>query len=73
MVFYYKDKDNYYITGSSIGGGNIIIIDINGNKVEFTGDYPTILIKYEDQKGIISRISAILANEDMNIATYEGN
>lgn len=77
MVFYFKDKENYYITGSSIGGGNILIIDINGNKVEFTGDYPTILLKYQDQKGTISRISAILANEDINIATMkvtrEGN
>lgn len=77
MVFYYKDRDVYYVTGSSIGGGSIIVIDINGNEVEFTGDYPTILIKYEDQKGTISRISAILSDEDINIATMkvtrEGN
>jgi L-serine dehydratase len=77
MVFHYKDKENYYIVGSSIGGGNILITNINGNEVEFTGDYPTILIKYKDQKGSISRISSILSNEDINIATMkvsrEGN
>ena len=77
IVFHYKDKENYYIVGSSIGGGNILITNINGNEVEFTGDYPTILIKYKDQKGSISRISSILSNEDINIATMkvsrEGN
>lgn len=71
IVFHYKDKDDYYIIGSSIGGGNILITDINGNRVEFTGDYPTILIKYKDQKGSISRISSILSNEDINIATMK--
>ena len=54
-----------------MGGGNILITNINGNIVEFTGAYPTILIKYKDQKGSISRISSILSNEDINIATMK--
>ena len=71
IIFHYKDKDNYYIIGSSIGGGNVIITNINGTNVEFTGDYPTILIKYNDRKGVISRISSILSNMDINIATMK--
>ena len=71
IVFSYKGKDDYYVIGSSIGGGNILITNINGNIVEFTGAYPTILIKYKDQKGSISRISSILSNEDINIATMK--
>ena len=71
IMFHYKDKDDYYIISSSIGGGNILITNINGNKVEFSGDYPTILIKYRDQKGSISRISSILSKEDINIATMK--
>lgn len=39
--------------------------------MEFTGDYPTLLIKYYDQKGIISKITATLANNDINIATMK--
>ncbi len=35
MIFHYKDRDDYYIIGSSIGGGNILITNINGNEVEF--------------------------------------
>lgn len=71
IMFYYKNKENYYIIGSSIGGGNILITNIDGNDVEFSGDYPTILIKYKDQKGSISRISSILSREDINIATMK--
>ena len=71
IVFKFEDGEDIYITGSSIGGGSILITDINGNKVEFSGDYPTMLIKYIDQKGIISRISSILSFNEINIATMK--
>lgn len=71
IVFHYKNKESYYIIGSSIGGGNVIITNINGTEIEFSGDYPTILIKYKDRKGVISRISSILSVRDINIATMK--
>lgn len=77
IVFKYNDKDDFYILGSSIGGGNIVIYNINGDLVEFTGNYPTMILKYTDKKGIISIISSILAKNELNIATMkvsrEGN
>lgn len=69
IVFHYKYKEDFYVIGSSIGGGNVNIININGNEVSFTGDYPTILAKYKDRKGVISEISTILSNHNINIAT----
>lgn len=71
ILFKYKHKEDFYVMGSSIGGGSIIITDINGNKIEFTGNYPTILLKYNDKKGIISKVSSILAQSDLNIATMK--
>lgn len=71
IVFHYKDKEDYYIIGSSIGGGSVIISNINGTELEFTGDYPTILIKYNDKKGTISKISSILSSNEINIATMK--
>lgn len=56
------------ITGSSIGGGNILIFDIDGQSVEFTGERPTLLTRYRDLPGVISKISSILYEENMNIA-----
>ena len=69
ILFHYKNRENCYVIGSSIGGGNVVITNINGNEVNFTGDYPTILAKYKDRKGVISEISTILSNNNMNIAT----
>ncbi len=71
IVFKFEEDEDIYITGSSIGGGNILITDINGNKVEFSGNYPTLLIKYVDRKGVISQISAILSSNEINIATMK--
>lgn len=63
-----EDGDVTQITGSSIGGGNIIISDIDGQKVEFTGERPTLLTRHKDLPGVISKISAILYEENINIA-----
>lgn len=56
------------VTGSSIGGGNILIFNIDGQDVEFTGERPTILTRHRDLPGVISRISSILFEENINIA-----
>ena len=56
------------VTGSSIGGGNILIFDIDGQAVEFTGERPTLLTRHRDLPGVISKISSILYEENINIA-----
>nr|WP_312576801.1 L-serine ammonia-lyase, iron-sulfur-dependent subunit beta [Sedimentibacter sp.] len=56
------------VTGSSIGGGNIIISDIDGQKVDFTGEHPTLITQHKDLPGVISKISSILYEESINIA-----
>ncbi|TJX13801.1 L-serine ammonia-lyase, iron-sulfur-dependent, subunit beta [Tissierella creatinini] len=71
ILFKYKDKDDFYVLGSSIGGGNIVVYNINGDEVEFTGLNPIMLVKYKDKKGVISKISSILSEMDINIATMQ--
>lgn len=56
------------ISGSSVGGGNILIFEVDGQPVEFTGNYPTIIIGHKDIPGMISKVSTILYDEDINIA-----
>lgn len=56
-----------YIIGSSIGGGKIKIIDIDGLKLDFTNEFSTIVLKYAEQKGVISFVSTILAENGYNI------
>lgn len=71
IIFHYDNKEDFFLIGSSIGGGNILITNLNGDEIEFSGNYPTILIRYTDQKGSISRISSILSSEDINIGTMK--
>ncbi|MBW4829142.1 MAG: L-serine ammonia-lyase, iron-sulfur-dependent subunit beta [Clostridiaceae bacterium] len=71
IIFENKEGDTFYIIGSSIGGGSILITDIDGTKVEFTGNLPTLILKYDDRKGSVSRISTILSSNSINIATMK--
>lgn len=69
FTFYKEDETQYEVVGSSIGGGQIIIKSINGFETEFSAQSPTLVITQNDKKGVISNISAILANNDINIGT----
>ena len=56
------------ITGASIGGGSILITEIDEFSVDFTGDNHALVVSYQDQPGIIARITLLLAAENVNIA-----
>lgn len=71
IIFHKTPEESFYVIGSSIGGGNILITNIDGNKVDFTGDLPTLILKYNDKKGNISKISTTLSYNEINIATMK--
>lgn len=62
------DGSEVEITGASIGGGNIKVSEINGNEVEFTGNYPTLVINHYDVPGMIKDVCEILYKYKINIA-----
>lgn len=62
MVFYTKSGKEFSITGSSTGGGSILITDIEGTEVNITGNRPTIMIKYKNLKGVLSSIVKTIVN-----------
>ncbi|MFD0868394.1 MULTISPECIES: L-serine ammonia-lyase, iron-sulfur-dependent subunit beta [Paenibacillus] len=55
------------VTGASIGGGNIEIVNVNQFDIKFTGIYPTLVIAHQDRPGMIAEITAILKSEQVNI------
>lgn len=57
------------ITGSSLGGGRVLITEIDGFPVEITGGYHTMVLAAEDRRGSIARITGVLADDGINIAT----
>ncbi len=56
------------LVGVSVGGGNILVTELNGLKLEFTGEYPTLVIRHRDLPGVINSVTSILAKEQINVA-----
>jgi len=56
------------IVGSSIGGGTIVIRQINDFRVEIRGDYPTLVILHQDLPGLVAQVTLLLATSQTNIA-----
>ena len=57
------------IVGSSIGGGQVKVTEIDGFPVELTGRLPAILTVHIDTRGVIALVTSTLANAGVNIAT----
>lgn len=55
------------VIGSSLGGGRIMVYKVNSFDIEFDAQLPTLLISQKDNKGIVTKVSAILAKFDFNI------
>ena len=66
-IVYNYDDHTEYVIGSSIGGGAMVIVNINGMAVEFRGKFPTLLMQYKEQKGVIAYVSSILSGNSYNI------
>lgn len=56
------------VAGASIGGGRVIISEVDGFPLEFTGDFPTILTLHEDRPGAVAEVTGILSRRGVNIA-----
>ncbi|NLI91382.1 MAG: L-serine ammonia-lyase, iron-sulfur-dependent, subunit beta [Peptococcaceae bacterium] len=56
------------VTGCSVGGGRILITEVNEFAVEFTGEYPALVLQYLDSPGMVAEITKILAVARINIA-----
>ena len=57
------------VVGSSIGGGQVKVTEIDGFPVDLNGKLPALVINNEDRRGIISVVSTLIANMNVNIAT----
>ena len=57
------------VIASSTGGGAIHVVRVDGFKTDFTGGSPTLLLRYQDAVGMIARIAALIAEDEVNIAS----
>jgi L-serine dehydratase len=71
LELFAEDDKKTVLIASSVGGGNIIVTELNGIKVKLKGEYYTLITLHRDQPGIIARISEVLQQYNLNIAEME--
>lgn len=66
------DSENVMeLTGISIGGGKMEVVELNGFPLRLSGNYPALLVVHEDRSGLIASVSNALAQRGVNIAHME--
>ncbi|SDB24651.1 MULTISPECIES: L-serine ammonia-lyase, iron-sulfur-dependent subunit beta [unclassified Butyrivibrio] len=70
--YFLEDGSEGVMQGASVGGGNILVKQINGMDVEFSGDNNTILVMHEDKPGVIASVTNMMhwEHEDLNISKF---
>ena len=48
------------MTGSSLGGGRIMVVEMNGLRANFSGDLPTLIVQNIDQPGHVNEVTGML-------------
>ena len=70
--FELPDGETGSVVGASVGGGNIRVDQVNGLRVDFNGDYSTILVIHLDRPGVIADVTQLMRTRypDANIANF---
>ena len=58
------------LQGSSIGGGNILVTELNGMEVSFTGQHNTLVVLHYDKPGTIAAVTNHMAESTLNIGNF---
>lgn len=61
------DQNQVEVIGASIGGGTIVIRQVNGFEIKCTGELPTLVIAHRDRQGVLAGITALCDKENVNI------
>lgn len=59
------------VVASSVGGGRIFINRLDGLEVNFSPDYPTLIVHNQDQPGHVAEVTSMLEHKSVNIAAMQ--
>lgn len=62
---------NLKIQASSLGGGRIMVNQIDGIDVNFNAEKPTLIVHNLDQPGHVAEVTSMLSHKCVNIATMQ--
>ena len=58
------------IQGASVGGGNILVSEINGMEVHVTGQSNTLVIQHRDKPGTIAAVTNFVSYSGVNFGNF---
>ncbi|MDR3145100.1 MAG: L-serine ammonia-lyase, iron-sulfur-dependent subunit beta [Treponema sp.] len=65
-----RDGRECSVQGASIGGGNIVITNVNGMETAFSGSEDTLIIAHKDIPGMIAEAASLMAEHGINIGNF---
>ena len=68
-----KNGETSSVVASSVGGGEINLVSVNGFHADLSGNYNAIIVRHKDKVGMISRITAIFEKNNVNIVSLSNN
>ena len=71
ITFVDEAGEEFFVEGASLGGGRILVTNINGLACELTATTPTVIVSQQDVKGVVSDVSTILAFNNINIGVMK--
>lgn len=66
-----KNGKHLEVVASSIGGGRILVNEIDHLTANFSGDLPTLIVHNIDQPGHVAEVTSMLEHKRVNIATMQ--
>lgn len=70
-IFFDTPEGTHTVTGSSIGGGSILLTEYDGFEIALSGEYPALVTTHYDKRGVIAEVSGVLARFGVNIGAME--
>lgn len=68
-----KSGETCSVVASSVGGGEINLVSVNGFHADLSGNYNAIIVRHKDKVGMISRITAVFERNNINIVSLSNN
>ncbi len=65
------DGDQMRVQGSSLGGGDVVVTEIDAFEVVASGELPLLVVAHVDRPGEIAAVTSILAECDVNVASMQ--
>lgn len=64
------DGETVTVQGASVGGGNILVDELNGMAVHVTGQNNTLVVLHQDKPGAIAAVTNFMAYSGVNIGSF---